>query len=147
MQEKHILLARPNQLLAKKMGQFLNRNHYKAQTLTKMEQLPHIKADGLDGIVISTNAVSEVKENYASVFGLVKKYFPDVPVAFIVSSDTDTMIESIKQNLELKGQEVTLLDVTKAAAGRAGPGKYVLVIHENELGQPISDVVTSDFFN
>ncbi len=147
MQEKHILLARPNQLLAEKMGQFLIRNHYKAQTLTKMEQLPHIKPDGLDGIVISTNAVSEVKENYASVYGLVKKYFPDVPVAFIVSSDKDTMIQSIKQNLQLKGQDVTLLDVSKAAAGRAGPGKFVLVIHENELGQPISDEVTNHFFN
>lgn len=147
MQEKHILLARPSQLLAEKMGQFLTRNHYKAQKLTKMEQLPHIKPDGLYGVVISTSAVSEVKENYASVYGLVKKYFPDVPVAFTVSSDKDSMIKSIRQNLHLKGQDVTLLDVSEAAAGRPGPEKFVLVIHENELGQPISDEVTNDFFN
>lgn len=146
MREKQILLARPNQLLTDKMGQFLARNHYAAQKLTSLDQLPHINAENLHGIVISTSAISEIKENYASVYRAINKRFPDVPVAFTVTADKVSMHESIKQNLLLKGLDVTLMSVAEAAVSQQISNKIVLIIHEDDLPQASSDAAAHHFF-
>lgn len=146
MQEKQILLARPNQHLTGKVTQFLARNCYAAQKLTSLDQLPHISTENLHGIVISTTAISEIKENYASVYQAISKRFPDVPVAFTVTADKSTMHESIKQNLLLKGLDVTLMSVAEASASKEISNKIVLIIHEDELLRPSSNKAANHFF-
>lgn len=146
MQAKQILLARPSRHLADRVKQFLKRNSFAPRSLTSLDQLPHINAEHLHGIVISTNAISEVKENYASVYRAISERFPDVPVAFTVTADKATMHESIRQNLLLKGVDVSLMSVAEAAVKNKISSKIVLIIHEDDLPRADSDLAAHHFF-
>jgi len=146
MQNKQILLARPNEFLTKKMSRFLARNRYATRKLTSLDQLPHIEAEHLHGIVISTSAISDLKENYASVYCAISKRFPDVPVAFTVATNKSDMLEAIKLNLMLKGQDVRLISVAEAAVSKVISSKIVLIIHEDDLPQASSDLAAHHFF-
>lgn len=146
MQEKQILLARPNKFLVDRMVDFLERNNYETHQLSSLDQLPHVQSDNLHGIVISTGAISEVKENYVAVYNEVSKRFPDVPVAFTVTSNKLAVNESIKQNLLLKGLDVQLMSVAEASAEKEISSKIVLVIHEDDLLRPSSNNAATHFF-
>jgi hypothetical protein len=146
MQTKQILLARPNKHLVGRVTSFFARNSYAAQELTSLDQLPHIKTENLHGIVISTSAISDIKENYASVFSAISKRFPDVPVAFTVTADKAAIHKSIKQNLLFKGMDVTLMSMAEAAVSNKISSKIVLIIHEDDLPQASSDLAAHHFF-